>query len=164
MFINKNREEFIYVDLMTSIKEGFDHLNDKIDNIDDSTYGDMKKNVYDKDNDDIVDIARTLLGLSASIDELNSLIGVHSNIQEQLNKLKERKPQLIKTTETVNAKANQSEFVFDRDIENGVIVELRSNTIWIHDEDYIVTGNKVILKNPFPVDKQIDFIFYETTF
>lgn len=163
----KKREEFVYVDLMSSIKKGFDDLNDKIDDIEcqpGSGSGDMNKSDYDKDNNKIVDIAQTLVGLNASIEELNSLIGVHTNIQKQLDELKTRVPKMIKTTQTVIAQKNQSEFVFDKNIEEGIIVELRSNSVWIHDEDYIVSGNKIVLKNPFPIEKQIDFVFYESTF
>lgn len=164
MIERSKREEFVYVDLMSSIKQGFDNLNNKIDGIDHDSFGDMSKKVYDKNEDHIVDIAETLVGLGASIEELNSLIGIQSNIQEQIDQLNQRKPKMIKTIYTICAEKDQSEFVFDRNIENGVIVELRSNSIWIHDEDYTISDNKVILKNPFPVEKQIDFIFYESTF
>lgn len=147
----KNREEFIYVDLMNSIKEEFGQ-------------GDMKLEDYDKDDNKVIDVAETLLGLSVSIEELNSLIGVHTNIQKQIDELKNRKPKMMKTIHTIKAEKNQSEFMFDRNIEDGIIVELRSNSTWIHDEDYIISENKIILKNPFPIEKQIDFIFYESTF
>jgi len=45
MFIDKKREDFIYKDLMTSIQEEFDHLNDKINNIEGSECEDIKEQV-----------------------------------------------------------------------------------------------------------------------
>lgn len=50
--------------------------------------GDMKKSVYDTDNDGIVDSAETLNGLTASVAELNYVGGVTSNIQTQINGIK----------------------------------------------------------------------------
>ena len=49
--------------------------------------GDMKKAVYDTDNDGIIDKAKTLDGLNASLTELNYLVGTTSNLQAQLNAL-----------------------------------------------------------------------------
>jgi hypothetical protein len=49
--------------------------------------GDMKKSVYDTNNNNIVDKAETLDGLTASITELNYVTGVTSNIQSQINAL-----------------------------------------------------------------------------
>lgn len=50
--------------------------------------GDMKKEQYDTNSDGIVDKAETLEGLLATIDELNFIGGTKSNIQEQINSIK----------------------------------------------------------------------------
>ncbi|MGM0758058.1 hypothetical protein [Bacillus zhangzhouensis] len=47
--------------------------------------GDMQKSIYDADGDDIVDFAKSLSGQVASIDEINSLLGITGNIQDQIN-------------------------------------------------------------------------------
>jgi hypothetical protein len=47
--------------------------------------GDMKKSIYDTNNDGIVDKASTLSGLNATVSELNFLHGATSNIQSQIN-------------------------------------------------------------------------------
>lgn len=47
--------------------------------------GDMTKNLYDKNSNGIVDKAETLNGLTATIDNLNSLTGIKGNLQDQLN-------------------------------------------------------------------------------
>ncbi len=47
--------------------------------------GDMRKEIYDTDNDGIVDSAETLNGLTPSVTELNHVKGVTSGIQGQLN-------------------------------------------------------------------------------
>lgn len=148
----KKREEFIYVDLMDTILTGMEDI------------GDMTTDIYDKDKNKVVDIAETLVGLKVSIEELNSLIGIHSNVQDQIDQLMARKPKMMKTVETIKAEKNQIEFVFDKQINEGIIVELRCNSVWIHDDEYTVSENKIILKNPLPIEREIDFIFYESTF
>jgi len=50
----------------------------------DTGTGDMSAAVYDADGDGIVDKAKTLDGLTVTVDELNYARGVTSNIQEQL--------------------------------------------------------------------------------
>lgn len=50
-----------------------------------SSDGDMKKSVYDSNNDGIVNSADTISGLAASVAELNYLSGASSNIQNQIN-------------------------------------------------------------------------------
>jgi hypothetical protein len=47
--------------------------------------GDMAKSVYDTNGDGIVNVADTLNGLTATIQELNYVHGVRSNIQEQID-------------------------------------------------------------------------------
>lgn len=47
--------------------------------------GDMRKAVYDTNEDGIVDAAETLDGLTASVTELNYMDGVTSNVQTQLD-------------------------------------------------------------------------------
>lgn len=49
--------------------------------------GDMITTVYDKNNDGIVDKAETLLGLTVSVGELNSLQGATVNMQSQIDAL-----------------------------------------------------------------------------
>jgi hypothetical protein len=49
--------------------------------------GDMFKGIFDKNGDNIVDVASTLDGLLSSITELNSLKGVTGNIQDKFNSL-----------------------------------------------------------------------------
>lgn len=157
--MKKQKENFVYVSLMDSIKEGFESLTDNIE-----LDGYMKKESYDKDEDNVVDIAKTLVGLKANIEELNKLIGVHTNVQEQIDTIAKRKPKMVKTIKTLDVTKGQDEFVFDRNIEEDLIVELRSNSVWIHDEDYTISDNKVIMKKPFMYDTQVDFVFYEIVF
>jgi hypothetical protein len=49
--------------------------------------GDMFRNIFDKNGDNIVDVASTLDGLLCSINELNALKGVTGNIQDKFNSL-----------------------------------------------------------------------------
>jgi hypothetical protein len=54
---------------------------------DSNVLGDMKKSIYDANNDGVIDKASTIVGLTASINELNFTQGVTSSIQTQINAL-----------------------------------------------------------------------------
>lgn len=47
--------------------------------------GNMNTSIYDRNNDGVVDTAESLLGLTVSITELNSLQGAANNLQDQIN-------------------------------------------------------------------------------
>lgn len=54
----------------------------------DEALGDMVKSIYDKDNDGIVDMAKTLEGLRVDSEALNLLFGIKSNVQDQIDNIK----------------------------------------------------------------------------
>lgn len=162
--LNNKYRNTKYTPLGSVIKKELDEIEDLVQENAGQHEGFLQKDVHDKDGNNIIDMAETLSGLMAKIEELNMLVGATSNIQEQLNELKARKPKIVKTVHTITTEPDQFEFIFDRDIESEVTVELRSNSTWIHDDDYIVANNRIILKRPFPIQKTIDFIFYEATY
>jgi hypothetical protein len=47
--------------------------------------GDMEKTVYDTTDNGMVDIAETLDGMTATVTEINHLVGVTAPVQSQLN-------------------------------------------------------------------------------
>lgn len=162
--LNNKYRNIKYTPLGSVIKKELDDIEDLVQEGVGQHEGFLQKDVHDKDDNNIIDMAETLNGLMAKIEELNALVGIKGNIQEQLDALKARKPKTIKTVHTITSEPGQFEFVFDRDIESEVIVELRCNSTWIHDEDYIVANDRVIIKKPFPTARKIDFVFYETKF
>ena len=75
---------------ITNIQNGqtliYNSESEKFENADAGTgSGDMLKSVYDTNGDGSVDSADTLLGLEASVTELNALDGIEGNVQNQLN-------------------------------------------------------------------------------
>lgn len=55
--------------------------------------------------------------------------------------------------------AGQNQVVFDMDLTH-YTVEVRQNTTWIHDEDYIVKNNTITFKKSFKNNKTLDFVLY----
>lgn len=49
----------------------------------------IDKEIFDRNNNDIVDYAESLVGMMINISELNSLIGVSSNVQAQIDSLRQ---------------------------------------------------------------------------
>lgn len=100
--------------------------------------GDMKKSVYDTNNNNIVDKAETLDGLTASITELNYVTGVTSNIQSQINALSNA----ANFTGSVSTKADLSTVVnplandmviviADEDNDGKSTIYLYNGSVWV---------------------------------
>lgn len=105
--------------------------------------GDMRKAVYDTDNDGVVDSAETLDGLTASITELNYVDGVTSSIQDQLN-LKIDDPMkgfppvvLINDNLLCYDVSEQKWTMIEKDsIKSEILVELQTNFVGPIDSTY----------------------------
>lgn len=55
--------------------------------------------------------------------------------------------------------AGQNQVVFDMDLTH-YTVEVRQNSTWIHDSDYIIKNNTITFKQSFKTNKTLDFILY----
>lgn len=95
--------------ILASLADGnvlvYDKLADKfssqhIDGI--GLAGDMKKENYDLDGDGVIDVANTLKGLLVTVNALNSLAGIKSNVQTQLDFLSDNNMTQAKVTANVN--------------------------------------------------------------
>lgn len=161
--LNNKYRNIKYNSLGDVIKKELDDIEDLVQEGVNEHDEFLRKDVHDKDGNNIIDVAETLEGLTAKVEELNALMGIKDNIQKQLDILLARKPRLLKTVHTITAQPNQFEFTFERNLDE-IVVEIRNNTTWMHDEDYLVANNTVILRKPFEDEKELDFIFYEAVF
>lgn len=101
--------------------------------------GDMRKAVYDTNEDGIVDAAETLDGLTASVTELNYMDGVTSNVQTQIDS---------KVDQVTGKGLSSNDYTTeDKTKLSGIAVGAEVNVIGSVDGDFSVSNKQLSLSN-----------------